>query len=278
MTGGECLVRKDFFDIWRYAKEKGLLLTLFTNGTLISPAIADFLKEYPPFSVEVTLYGASREICEKITRVPGTYEKCLRGIDLLLEREIPLKLKTMVLTQNIHELDAMKQYAQKLGVDFRFDALVNARLDSDKAPCQYRIDPQEVVRLDVEDEKRLGLWKEFCQKFFGKSQESAELFTCGAGVTSFAINPYGKLQVCGMVPESDSDLKKETFARGWESLFRTIRLREASESYQCKTCDLYELCSQCPGWSLAEHNSYEAPVEYLCEVTHGLAQALEIGG
>lgn len=278
LTGGECFVRKDFFDIWRYAKKKGLLLTLFTNGTLISPAIADLFNEFPPFSVEVTLYGASLETYEKVTRSPGSYDKCLRGIALLLERNIPVKLKTMVLKQNIHELEAMKQYAREREVDFRFDPLINARLDSDTTPCQHRIDPKDVVRLNMEDDKRLRAWKEFCEKYLGKSKEYKELFTCGAGITSFAINPYGKLQACGMVTQVASDLKKESFHSGWESLFHNICLREASEKYTCKNCDLFDLCSICPGWSLAEHNSFEAPVDYLCEVSRGLAQALEIGG
>ena len=46
LTGGECLLRKDFFHIWAYAKKKGLLPTLFTNGTLITREIADFLVEF----------------------------------------------------------------------------------------------------------------------------------------------------------------------------------------------------------------------------------------
>jgi radical SAM protein with 4Fe4S-binding SPASM domain len=278
LTGGECLVRKDFFDIWRYAKKKGLLLTLFTNGTLISPATADLLHEFPPFSVEITLYGAGSETYEKITGVPGSYDKCLRGINLLVERNIPLKLKTMVLKENIHELEAMEQYARGLGVDFRFDPMINARLDNDTAPSQHRIAPEEVVRLNMEDDKRLKALKEFCNKYFNISREYKKLFTCGAGVTSFAINPYGKLQGCGMVTEPSANLKEESFRTGWKSLFHKICQRQASANYTCKSCELYELCSICPGWSLAEHNNLEAPVAYLCEVTRGLAQGLKIGG
>jgi sulfatase maturation enzyme AslB (radical SAM superfamily) len=81
-----------------------------------------------------------------------------------------------------------------------------------------------------------------------------------------------------MVTQSAVDLRKESFRTGWQSLFETMCQRQASENYKCKTCELFDLCSICPGWSLAEHNSFETPVEYLCEVSRGLAQALHIGG
>src|SRR5262245_2543775 len=42
-TGGEIFARKDFLDIYTYAKKKGFLVTLFTNGTLITPRTADYL-------------------------------------------------------------------------------------------------------------------------------------------------------------------------------------------------------------------------------------------
>ncbi|MGB3904717.1 MAG: radical SAM protein, partial [Anaerolineae bacterium] len=83
LTGGEPLVRPDFLDIYTYAKQKGLLVTLFTNGTLITPQIADYLQQWRPFVVEISLYGRTKETYEKVTGVPGSYERCMRGIQLL---------------------------------------------------------------------------------------------------------------------------------------------------------------------------------------------------
>ncbi|MFH1674134.1 MAG: radical SAM protein [Pseudomonadota bacterium] len=277
ITGGECLLRKDFFDIWTYAKKRGLLLTLFTNGTLITPEVADFLKEWPPFSVEITLYGATSYTYESVTRMPGSYARCKRGIELLLDRNIPLRLKTMVLTLNRHELGDMQRYAQGLGVEFRFDAMVNSRLDCGKDPCQFRIDPSEVVRLDMEDEKRLKAWKEFCRKFL-RADKTEGLFVCGAGVTTFNINPVGRLQVCGMVSEPYWDLRNGSFSEGWEELLPTVREQKPTEAYICNDCELYSLCGQCPGWAMTENNNRESPVEYLCQITHERAKALEVEG
>ena len=60
-TGGEIFARKDFLEIYTYAKQKGFLVTLFTNGTIMTQEIADYLAEWPPFAIEITLYGRTRE-------------------------------------------------------------------------------------------------------------------------------------------------------------------------------------------------------------------------
>lgn len=276
-TGGECLLRNDFFDIWTYAKKKGLLVTLFTNGTLMTPEIADFLVEWPPFSVEITLYGRTRGTFESITRTPGSFSACLKGIELIVEKNIPLKLKTMVLTLNAHELSDMMSYAKGLGVEFRFDPMVNSRLDGGKGPCRFRLDPKEVARLNTEDQDRLREWKEFCRRFLTKGKVK-DLFVCGAGVTRFHVTPYGKLQICMMVTEPCSDLRKGPFSDGWDGLFPEIIQQKPTDGYACGECELYPLCSQCPGWAQMETNNPVLPVEYLCKTTQELAAALGIEG
>ncbi len=122
----EPLFRKDFKDIFRYVKQKGLLVTLFTNGTLITPEMADFLQEYPPFNLEITLYGRTQETYESVTGIPGSYRRCMQGIEYLKERDIHFSLKTMLLTLNAHELKAMQEFARSLGVGFRYDGLINS--------------------------------------------------------------------------------------------------------------------------------------------------------
>src|SRR5437899_1676559 len=94
-TGGEIFARKDFLEIYTYAKKKGFLITLFTNGILINEKIADYLVEWPPFAIEITLYGRTKETYEALTAVPGSYDRCMRGIHNLIDRKLPLKLKTV---------------------------------------------------------------------------------------------------------------------------------------------------------------------------------------
>src|SRR5262249_47504461 len=124
-TGGEIFARRDFLDIYTYAKKKGFLITLFTNGTLITERIADYLAEWRPFAIEITLYGRTRETYERLTGIPGSHEKCLRGIRALLDRGLPLALKTVAVSTNSHEVLEMQRFAEEdLGVKFKFDSMI----------------------------------------------------------------------------------------------------------------------------------------------------------
>jgi len=267
ITGGEPLVREDFLDIYTYAKKKGFIVTLFTNGTLLTPPIADYLAEWPPFSVEITLYGITRETYERVTRVSDSFERCIKGINLLLEHRIPLKLKTMVMTLNRDELWQIKEYAEGLGVKFRFDPILNPRLDSSKSPCSLRLSPEEVVELDLADEKRLKGWQEFCEKFWGSSK-SNYLYNCGAGIFSFHIDPYAQMSVCEMSRFQNYDLRHGSFNKGWHHSIPHCLTLKAKSNYQCGQCELISLCGQCPGWAYLETGDPEKPVEYLCQIAH----------
>jgi radical SAM protein with 4Fe4S-binding SPASM domain len=271
LSGGEPLVRKDFREIYTYAKKEGFLITLFTNGTLLTPELVTRLREYPPFSVEVSLYGISRQTYESVTGVTGSFERCMRGINLLLEHGLPLKLKTMVVTLNHHELWQIKKYVEKeLRVEFRFDAIISPKLDGSKGPCNLRISPEEVVKLDLADEKRLEGWREVCERFWGPLN-SDTLYNCGAGVSSFHIDSYGIMRLCSMARNPSWNLRQSSFQENWQEM-HGFRMQKTSSNYKCRDCEI-ALCDWCPGWAQMENGNMETLVEYLCEIAHLQARA-----
>ena len=85
LTGGEILLRPDFADIYDHARGLGLLVTLFTNGTLISPALADHLDRHRPFRWRSPFTAPAETSAAYVTANPGSYDACLRGIHLLRE-------------------------------------------------------------------------------------------------------------------------------------------------------------------------------------------------
>lgn len=272
ITGGEPLLREDFLEIYAYAKTKGFIITLFTNGTLITPEIANYLKEWPPVKVEITLYGVTSGTHEKVTGIPDSYKRSQRGIDLLLERGIPLGLKTIAMTLNKDEIWQIGEYAEELGAEFRFDPILNPRLDGSKTPCDFRLSPEEVVKLDLADEAKSEGWREFCKKFVGPSQ-SDNLFVCGAGVSMFHIDPYGRISACEMVRFQNYDLSRGSFEEGWYQAIPEFLTLKPKGNYPCGKCDLISLCGQCPGWAWLENANIEGPVEYLCQIAHLRAKA-----
>jgi len=276
LTGGEPFLRRDFLDIYTYAKRKGLLVTIFTNGTLLTPRTADYLGEWRPSVIEITLYGSSQETYERVTGIPGSYACCMDGINLLLERSLPLKLKSMVLTINKDEITELQAFAESLGVDYRFDTALNQRLDGNSQPAGYRITPEDAARLDISGQNREEEWLRFTEKYAGPPPKPEYLYQCGAGISSFHIDPYGQLSVCMMARIPSYDLRQGSFVEGWREFIPQVTAQKWSRQTACQTCEIYALCNQCPGWSQIESADQQIPVEYLCEVAHHRAQALGI--
>jgi MoaA/NifB/PqqE/SkfB family radical SAM enzyme len=151
ITGGDPLVRADFPEIYKHARNLGLVVSLFTNGSLITPEIADLLVDYTPRVVDITLYGATQMTYERVTRTTGSFARVQRGVQLLLERGVPLSLKTVLLTINQHEFKAIQAFAEQLGVKFRYDRLLWPRLDGGQSPLEYQIPLEAVIALEFRD-------------------------------------------------------------------------------------------------------------------------------
>ncbi|MFZ0309282.1 MAG: radical SAM protein [Candidatus Sulfotelmatobacter sp.] len=271
-TGGEIFARKDFLEIYTYAKKKGFLITLFTNGTLINEKIADYLVEWPPFSIEITLYGRTRETYEALTQIPGSYDRCLRGIKLLRERGLPLKLKTVATSINKHEVTAMRQFAEEeLGVEFKFDGQVNPRIDCSQSPLAVRLTPEEVVALDMNAPKGVTEYQRLAKRDLENPPNLAKndtVYFCGGGMNSFAINAHGEMGICVISQQDTFRVQEAGLKRVWEESLLQLRTRKRTQVTKCVQCRIQSLCGMCPANGEMENGDKESPVEFLCNVAH----------
>lgn len=276
-TGGEIFARKDFLDIYTYAKRKGLIVSLFTNAILITPEIADYLAALRPYSIEITIYGVTKATHESVTGIPDSFEKCMKAIRLLMDRKLPLNLKTMALTLNEHELWQIKCFVEdELGLQFRFDPLITPRLDHSQAPLSLRISPRRAVELDMLDPKRRSDWGKYAETCISGHRSSKNVYYCSAGVTGFGIDPYGGLNICLFSPSGKFDLRKGSFIEGWEGLLLQDRSRKITKHTKCVDCTIREMCGMCPPNSELEKGDPEEPVDFFCEVAHLRAKTLGI--
>ncbi|MBI5640291.1 MAG: radical SAM protein [Nitrospirae bacterium] len=264
-TGGEPLLRSDFPEIYRHAKGKGLLITVFTNGTLISDRILDLFDDLPPYTVEISVYGSTACTYEKITGIQGSFGRCLSGINRLLERKIALRLKTILMTLNSHEFNDMENLAKQLGVKFRFDAALFPYSNGNRLPLSLRVAPEEVVEKEFSDMERAGLWRSYHKDVYGQDLPD-RLYNCGAGRTGFHIDAGGRLKPCLMTSGYDYDLKGGDFLRGWTDTISLIRERRAGHSYRCNGCEKIHLCGCCPAFFMMENGSEDIMSEYLCSI------------
>jgi radical SAM protein with 4Fe4S-binding SPASM domain len=279
-TGGEIFVRKDFLDIYGYARKTGFLITLFTNATLITRATAEYLSTWRPFSIEVSIYGCTAGTHDRVTGVAGSFQSTVAGVRFLMEAGLAPALKTMVLKANAHELWDMKRFVEEdLGLEFRFDSMINPRVDSSLAPLSMRLSPEEVVELDLREPKRRNEWVKFCDHFnrpVPSSEGGADLYVCGGSHNAFAIDASGGLSTCVIWHGDKYDLRKGSFKQGWEGFLLEVSRKKMTRRTKCVACELRSMCGMCPANGVLECGSAEEPVDFLCQVAHLRAYAFGI--
>jgi radical SAM protein with 4Fe4S-binding SPASM domain len=289
LTGGEVLLRRDFPEVYRHAITRGLRVTVFTNGTLVTEEIACLFDAHRPRAVEITLYGMTAETYERVTRVPGSFARCLEGIDRLLARGIRLKLKTMALAWNAHEIPAMREFARARGCEFQHDGILNPRVDCGaNRTGELRLTPEQVVALDLDDPELAGRLKEACDEALGAAAAAGAaatadtaalpadepVYSCGAGRNTFTVDPYGALQLCQLSRRNGYDLRAGTFRAGWDEHLPRLRARAWRSNSVCRRCTLASLCASCAGAAELEHGDPEAAVAHFCRITHRRTFAL----
>ena len=264
-TGGEPLLRPDFAEIYTHAQRSGLRVTLFTNATLVSEGVVALLSDVPPAQVEVSIYGATERTYEMMTGIDGSFSRCLAGIGRLSRARLPLAIKTVLTTLNLCEFEGMERLAADHGARWRFDPAIFPRLDGDRSPLAYRVSPTEAARRDIPNRERAGLWRD-CYEHGAALSPSRNLYSCGAGVTNFHVDPRGTLLPCLMSRRPAADLQERRFSEAWREIVDGIGRMTVGADYRCNACDKRNICSLCPPFHELECGPGGEPSSYLCEL------------
>jgi radical SAM protein with 4Fe4S-binding SPASM domain len=174
----------------------------------------------------------------------------------------------------------MKRFVEEeLGVPFKFDSMINPRVDCSQSPLDVRLAPEECVALDLADPKRADEWIQFAELVRRAIEAKPVLdhvYQCGGGVSSFAVDPYGHLSICVLSEAHKYDIRAGSFREGWEGFLHQQRTRKTTRPTKCVACTLKSVCGMCPANGELENGDPEAPVDWLCRVAHLRARALDI--
>lgn len=277
ITGGDPMMRPDFPEIYRHAKECGLLVTVFCDGVLVSERMIELFRELPPSLVEVSIYGATAETYERITQVPGSFPKFLAGLTRLREAGLRIGLKSVLMTLNQHEMLAMEQMAQEWGLRFRYDSAIFPCLpDRSAKPLDLRVAPAQAVALEMANPKRLAAMADY----FETRQNvpgSPELYQCGAGLTSFYVDPFGDVSPCLMTTKYRYSARGVPggFAARWRDDVSKIRtLRPENPDHGCNNCGVRAVCTGCSAFHALETGREDVKSDYVCETTQERVRVL----
>ncbi len=247
LTGGEPLLRKDFWEIAQCAHDLGFALNLKTNGTLIDEKAASRIAELSVYRVDISLLGATPKVHDAITQVQGSLEKTLQAVQMLRERDIQVFLMSTIIRENLPEFMKIKALADQMDVPLASTPLVYPKNDAGTEPLRYRLADEELTgyfrkTLDTDSRKIL------CP------DTDSDPLICQAGRTDISINNQGKVYPCLALPWEVGDLKKENLEEILKNSQRLslIRSLDGSEFKDCVRCADNSLCTRCPGLAYSE--------------------------
>jgi radical SAM protein with 4Fe4S-binding SPASM domain len=278
LTGGEPLFRSDLYDLARHGKSIGFRMGLATNGTLVTPAVAERVREAGFDRVGISLDGADAATHDSFRRVPGAFEAAIGGVRNLKRLGLFLQINTSVTTHNAAQLDAMLDRMLDLQIDawhlfllvpvgcglqiapamqveaLEYERILNWMYEKSKtammdlravcAPHFVRIRAQRIM----EDKKRGVEPPPFIAPGTkAKSDGAAHTVKgCIAGTGMCFISHRGEVYPCGYLPLPAGDLKKQTFGTIWTDSPVLHDLRDPDLlKGKCGICEFRHICEGC---------------------------------
>ena len=270
LTGGEPFLRKDWLKIAARVRDRGLKLRFSTNGHLIDDATMDRLVSLETESISVSIDGL-KETHDRI-RHPrsrsgsfSSFDRVVEVIAQLVSKPIIVSVRTTILHDNLHELEALHCLLKTLHVDRWVLQLGHptGRLTGDEPAERCRvIQPSELPTLasfivDKSDDPILQPRAFNSIGYFGKKEpllrksghdKGYPLWNgCSCGKTVIGIEPAGGVKGCANQvgePFVVGNIRKESLATIWNDRARWFWLTKdpARMSGYCKDCALSGIC------------------------------------
>lgn len=251
LSGGEVMVRRDFFDIAEYAKKKGFVIRIYTNGIGLNEERVKRISEIGPLTVELSIFSDKAEEHDRITRVPGSFVKLMRNIQLLKQYGLRIYLKTVAMNVNMSAIHGVRTLGKELGVfAHKFTCEISPRIDGEiDRPFQYQMDEKELGEYFKEE--FMDEWKP--NPLYGvPPKEAARLkSTCGPGTNGCAISPYGDLFPCMAFRVPIGNVREKSLKEIWGNPPPPIQDLLSVQTYadlpDCKGCEFVAQCRRCHG-------------------------------
>ena len=289
-SGGEPLLRPDFFEIVEATRDRGIFPALATNATLITKEVARRLKEAGVGFVQISLDGATATTHDSFRGVEGAFERTLEGIKNSVDQGLFVEVSCTITKFNLHEVDGVIDLCDKLGVNwfmmFNFVPTGRGRfiVENDLTPREreevlhklwWRLKnrPELPVLSTAPQFARVALQLEKAEDvevvpthFYnmtlkGRLKGLSEFVGgCGAGRCYAAIEPEGDIQPCVFFPLTVGNVRKTKFSEVWDTspVFWDLRDRDKLKG-GCGTCRYKYVCGGCRARAYGYFKDYLAP-------------------
>lgn len=274
LTGGEPLVRKDFFEIYGAMKEMGLLVSINSNGSTLQGENLQKLIDDPPQRVNVSLYGGSAETYRTMCG-NDAFDRVVENIRELKRAKIDVRINASLTPYNYQDLDKIHQLSRELGAVLKVASYMYPpiRVHGD---CGHRLSPEEAAKAAVRWDLLRFDKDAFLKRADGyrnliavdEKECSADPDTgvsCRAGSTAFWMTWDGRMLPCGMMPGPETYPLEVGFDAAWDELRR--QAAALPNPTKCKSCKYRNLCSVCSAVCVTETGRFDGVPEYVCRMT-----------
>lgn len=279
-TGGDPLIHKDFFEIYKYARKSGLFVSVLTNGTLINERHIELWNDYPPDNISMTMYGASEDTYYRITGAKGMYRRFCNAVQLLHENRIPFEIKCVGMKQNYNDIIAIRDFARSYGLKYQtLGWSIHPMNNGDKEPLDCRVTSEQAFIIEMLDSERRYFWEHLHLdkrvNTLTDKQKNNLLYPCSIARQFVFITYNGHMQGCVLATEPYYDLINGNFDDGWEFLRKEFVVKKASPKFKCAKCSRIHYCGQCSAISKSENGDPEIPIPFFCEYGSLLEQYMK---
>lgn len=239
LTGGEPMIDRLFIETYERAYALGMMISVSSNGSrLHEPRVLDLLERCPPYSITLSVYGATAESYDKLTRRKGAFARFIKGLEAGVAAGLPIKLNNIVTSTNDHEIEAMETLARSYGLPFHTFVNMSPTIYGGGEPLT--VQSAEYLR------KR--------EPFKG----------CNAGHTFFHSDPFGKASICKIGRDDAIPL----MAEGIEGLTRlgAVADKLMLRTGGCSGCAISGTCWTCRPLA-KQYQESKAPLGMYCQ--HG---------
>ncbi|MBZ5659846.1 MAG: radical SAM protein [Acidobacteriia bacterium] len=255
ISGGEIMMRKDFFEILEHARARTFCVKLKTNGVLIRAAQAERIHALGVQSVQISIYSHRPEVHDAVTKMPGSLRQSIRAARLLRERGVQVIFANVLMRQNVRDYSGVKALAAGLGAQFILDPTITPMMDGDRSILDLNVD-EAALREVFRNEALVGNAEEFCAPPQGPDADALDSLPCSAGHTACYVSPYGDVYPCVQFPLPSGNVRSVKFADIWRhspqlNEVRSITLRDMPA---CSQCTHGGTCTRCPGLAYLEGN------------------------
>src|SRR5260370_21462072 len=139
ISGGEIMMRRDFFEILEHARLRTFCIKLKTNGILIRKQEADRIKALGVESVQVSIYSHIPEVHDAITKLPGSLAQSLEAIRRLRAHGIQVSIANVLMVQNVNDFQVVRALAAELGARFNMNPTISPMMDGDRAALEWNV-------------------------------------------------------------------------------------------------------------------------------------------